>query len=135
MCVCVCCVCVCVCVCVYLYDKNPCTKKKKKKNPCNSSPPPKKEGDCPQYTLLMSSLPLLSSYKNTPFAQPLRIPFCLLRYCLIQKLLNKANEVFKFTQLNFCLTACSISFPEEDTKAYYFHTFYYRSLSMVLEFI
>ena len=46
-----------------------------------------------------------------------------LGYCLIHKSLNKANEVFKFTQLKFFLTACSINFPEEDMKAYYFHNF------------
>ena len=73
VCVCVCvCVSECVYVCMYLHDKT-----------LVILPPPKTEGDCPQYTLLMASLPLISSYKSLPLAQPLRIPFCLLTGILL----------------------------------------------------
>ena len=65
----------------------------------------------------MASLPLLSSYKNLSFAQPLRTPFCLLNGILLD------SEAIEYTQLSlqihsieFFLTACPVSFPEEDTQ-------------------
>ena len=95
--------------------------------------PPQKKGICPKYTLLMASLPILSSYKNLPFAQLLNIPFCLLTGTLLD------SEVIEYSQWSLriysveFLTACSLRFPEEDTQDLLLSQFP-RSLSMTLEF-